>query len=161
MNSEHQHGIGEEHQHSHLIQTTSLIVFIIIWSLDSFVYKFSEGFMPHIILPIRLGLFSITLIIALYLIKAAHDVVFDVKETSVITTGVYAYVRHPMYLGTLLIYISFTFLTMSLISLVPFIVIFFLYNRLAATEEKDLERILGQEYGDYKKRVARWVPILF
>lgn len=100
MNSEHQHGIGEEHQHNHLIQIGSLIGFLIIWSLDSFVFKFSEAFTPHIIFPIRLGLFSISFIIALYLIKASHDVVFDVKETSVITNGVYAYVRHPMYLGS-------------------------------------------------------------
>jgi len=161
MSSDHQHGIGEEHKHSHLIQIGSLIVFFIIWSLDSFVFKFSEAFTPQIILPLRLGLFSITLLIALYLIKTSHDVVFDEKVASTITKGVYAYVRHPMYLGTLLIYISFIFLTISLISLAPFIVVFFLYNMIVGDEEKDLERILGQEYADYKKQVARWIPKIY
>jgi protein-S-isoprenylcysteine O-methyltransferase Ste14 len=83
------------------------------------------------------------------------------KEKSIITDGVYTYVRHPMYLGTLLIYISLILLTMSLISLVPFIVIFFLYNMIAVPEEKELERILGREYEDYKKRVARWIPKIY
>jgi protein-S-isoprenylcysteine O-methyltransferase Ste14 len=28
-------------------------------------------------------------------------------------------------------------------------------------EERDLERILGQEYVDYKNRVARWIPKIY
>ncbi len=162
MNSERQHGIGKEHPYSHLIQLGSPIIFLIVLSLDSFVFKFFEEFTRPIVLPIRLGLFFITFIVALYLIKASHDAVFGRKEpTSLIKTGVYAYVRHPMYLGTLLLYSSFLFLTMSLISFIPVIVIFFLYNKLATHEERDLERILGQEYVDYKKRVARWIPKIY
>ncbi|MFQ5887270.1 MAG: methyltransferase family protein [Candidatus Hydrothermarchaeales archaeon] len=162
MSLEHQLGIGKEHQYNHLIQLGSLIVFLTIWGLDSFVFNLSGKFIRPIGIPIRIGLFSITLISGLYLIKASHDAVLDAKEsTSTITTGAYAYGRHPMYLGTLLIYVSLIFLTMSLVSFIPFIVIFFLYNMLADYEERDLERILGQEYVEYKKRVARWIPKIY
>jgi protein-S-isoprenylcysteine O-methyltransferase Ste14 len=32
---------------------------------------------------------------------------------------------------------------------------------IASPEEKELERILGQEYTDYKKRVAKWIPKIY
>jgi protein-S-isoprenylcysteine O-methyltransferase Ste14 len=32
---------------------------------------------------------------------------------------------------------------------------------IAVPEEKELERILGREYEDYKKRVARWIPKIY
>jgi protein-S-isoprenylcysteine O-methyltransferase Ste14 len=28
-------------------------------------------------------------------------------------------------------------------------------------EEKDLERIFGQEYSNYQKQVARWIPKIY
>lgn len=158
MSIEHQLGIGKEHPQNHLIQLGSLIVFLIIWVLDSFVYKFSKTYTRPIILPIRLGIFSIALFVALYLHKMSHTAVISGKEsTSTITTGVYAHVRHPMYLGILLIYTSLIFLTMSLVSIIPLIIIFFLYNKVADYEEKDLEKILGQEYVEYKQKVRRWI----
>jgi protein-S-isoprenylcysteine O-methyltransferase Ste14 len=162
MSSEHQLGIGREHRYNHLIQFGSLIMFLIVWSLDSFVFNFFEEFTRLAVLPMRLGLFLLTLLVALYLLKTSHDAVINAKESkSLVTSGPYAYVRHPMYLGPLLIYLSLIFLTMSLISFIPLIVILFLYNILVTDEEKDLERILGQEYLNYKKRVARWIPKIY
>jgi protein-S-isoprenylcysteine O-methyltransferase Ste14 len=162
MSSEHQLGFGREHPYNHLIQFGSLITFLIVWSLDSFVFNFFEEFTRFAVFPMRLGLSLLTLFVALYLLKTSHDAVIGAKESkSLVTSGPYAYVRHPMYLGPLLIYLSLIFLTMSLISLIPLIVIFFLYNFLVNDEEKDLERILGQEYVDYKNRVARWIPKIY
>jgi protein-S-isoprenylcysteine O-methyltransferase Ste14 len=137
-------------------------MFLIIWSLDSFVFDIFKEYTLFASMALRLGLFLFTLLIALYLIKTSHGAVISAKDSkSLVTTGPYAYVRHPMYLGPLLIYLSLIFLTMSLISFIQLIVIFFFYNILVTDEEKDLERILGQEYVNYRKRVARWIPKIY
>jgi len=65
-----------------------------------------------------------------------------------------------MYLGTPLIFIAFIFLTLSLISIVPTVITMFLFNNMIKFEEKDLEKIFGQEYLEYKKKVPRWFPRL-
>jgi protein-S-isoprenylcysteine O-methyltransferase Ste14 len=94
--------------------------------------------------------------------KTSHNPIISAKESkSLVTSGPYAYIRHPMYLGPLLIYLSLIFLTASVISFFLLLVILFLYNILVTDEEKDLERIFGQEYINYKKRVARWVPKIY
>jgi protein-S-isoprenylcysteine O-methyltransferase Ste14 len=114
------------------------------------------------VFPLRLGLFLFTLIGALYLIKTSHGAVISAKESkSLVTGGPYAYARHPMYLGPLLIYLSLIFLTASIISFFLLLVILFLYNILVTDEEKDLERIFGQEYINYQKQVARWIPKIY
>ena len=82
------------------------------------------------------------------------------QEKSLAKTGVFAYVRNPMYLGTPLIFIAFIFLTLSLISIVPIIITMYLFNNMVKFEEKDLEKIFGQEYLEYKKKVPRWLPRL-
>ncbi len=159
MSSEHQLGIGREHRYNHIIQFGSLITFLVVWSLDSFYFKLFNEYTSFAVFPLRLGLFLSTLIVSLYLFRNSHDAVISAKESkSLATTGPYAYVRHPMYLGPLLIYLSLIFLTASAISLVPWAIIFFLYDIVAAEEEKDLERILGSEYVNYKKQVPRWIP---
>ena len=150
----HHHGIGEEPPHSHLMQGASAAVFAAVWVLDSFVLGSST---LQVALPVRLGLSLTALAAALYLVKSSHDVVFG-GEAKLTTAGVYARVRNPMYLGALLLYSSFIFLTMSLISFIPLLAAFYVYDSIAAYEERDLERMLGQEYVDYKKRVRRWIP---
>ena len=64
--------------------------------------------------------------------------------------------RHPMYLGFILIYIALSIGTLSLLSLIPLIIGFFIYDRMAEYEEKGLEEKLGQEYLEYKKKVPKW-----
>jgi len=154
MASEHHHGLGGEPSNSHLLQTAAAAVFAAVWGLDSFFLGFST---LQVALPVRLGLSLAALGTALYLVKSSHDVVFS-GEARLVTTGVYARVRNPMYLGTLLLYVSFIFLTMSLASLVPLLAAFFVYDGITACEEEHLEGMLGQEYADYRKRVRRWVP---
>jgi protein-S-isoprenylcysteine O-methyltransferase Ste14 len=116
MSSEHQLGFGREHPYNHLIQFGSLITFLIVWSLDSFVFNFFEEFTRFAVFPMRLGLSLLTLFVALYLLKTSHDAVIGAKESkSLVTSGPYAYVRHPMYLGPLLIYLSLIMLDIQCI----------------------------------------------
>ncbi len=162
MSSGHQLGIGREHRYNHLIQFGSLVMFLFVWSLDSFYFNFFRGFTGFVPLALRVVLFLVTFVFAFYLLRASHHPIVGAKESkSLITSGPYSYVRHPMYLAPLLIYLGLVFLTVSLVSLVLLIVILFFYNILVSEEERDLERIFGREYVDYKRRVARWIPKIF
>jgi len=81
-----------------------------------------------------------------------------ISSNRLITTGAYAVVRHPMYLGGLIIFsfepnITRNWLTVSILA-----DIYFIYGALA--EEKRLIRAFGQEYLDYMKRVNRFLPTL-
>jgi len=57
-----------------------------------------------------------------------------------------------MYLSVLLAYIALIVLTMSLVSIITWVIIFIFFNKMVTYEEQDLERIVGQEYLEYKKK---------
>jgi len=94
--------------------------------------------------------------------RKAEDALFKEKHDppTIIDTGILAHIRHPLYLGTLLIYLGFILGTFSIISFLIFLFIIFLYNKMATYEEQDLERIFGEEYIEYKSRVPKWIPRL-
>jgi len=146
--------------HSHLIQGLSPVIFVIIWILDSdvlFLSVYLNNIIPYLV---RLALFLFSLIFALILIFLSHRTLFNKNgpKDTLITGGILKYVRNPLYLGVLLIYVAFIFLSISLISIALFIIIFLIYNRMVNYEEKVLEKLFGEAYLKYKKRVSKWIP---
>ena len=91
-------------------------------------------------------------------------VIIDRLDTHIIknelmTTGVYAYVRNPVYsafmfvcTGVLMIYGNIVLL------LLPIIYWGFMTVLMKSTEEKWLEDLYGQEYIQYLQRVNRCIP---
>ena len=77
-----------------------------------------------------------------------------------ITTGLYAYVRNPMFLGGFLFLLGLGVLLGSLsltfISTPLLIALYVFYVK--AVEEKEMEKKFGQEYLEYKKRVPMFIP---
>jgi len=158
----HKSGVGREHPQTHLIHIICIIGFIIVCISDSLIFNFSTFLINYILWPIRIVLFALFLVIALIFMGLSGKKIFseNEQEKSLAKTGVFAYVRNPMYLGTPLIFIAFIFLTLSLISIVPTVITMLLFNIMVKFEEKDLEKIFGQEYLEYKKKVPRWFPRL-
>ena len=158
----HRMGAGREHPQTHLIHIICIVGFIIVCVSDSVIFNFST-FLINFVSPIvRIILFGIFLVIALLFMKLSGNAVFphDQEEKPLAKTGIFAHVRNPMYLGIPLIFIAFIFLTLSLISIIPIVITMFLFNYMVKFEEKDLEKIFGQEYLEYKKKVPRWLPRL-
>ena len=160
MKEKHGPPVGKEFPRAHLIHTILPIIFTIIWMLDTFIFQFSTGlnlFIPEVI---RIILFIITLIISFTLMRLVIKALFQGKQETptLITNGIFAHVRHPMYLGVLLIYIAFIFLSISIICIILWIFILIPYNIMATYEEKDLEKIFGEEYLKYKNKVPKWIP---
>ncbi|MHA1729942.1 MAG: methyltransferase family protein [Promethearchaeota archaeon] len=161
MNSNQKGGIGVELPNTHLIFLISTALFILSMILDTLVFKFSWFFINLFLPVIRISLFIVTIAVSIFLIRKSHSFLFGSKQSStLITSGLFSHVRHPLYFGILLIYPAFIFLTMSIISIIPWIIIIFLVNKMANYEEKDLERIFGEKYLEYKKKVPKLFPRL-
>ena len=136
-----------------------MIIFFVIWILDSFVFRFSTILIRYLPIIIQIIGFVFFLILGLFLAFRAEHVIFqDEKPNKLITTGILGHTRHPLYLGVLIIYIGFIFLTMSLISILGLIITFLMYNYIASFEENELEEIFKEEYLEYKKKVPKWIP---
>ncbi len=162
MKSKHVHGVGKEFPHTDIILYITLITFLLIWSLDSFLFMFSTILSNFIPLILRIILFIFLLILAIVCGELSHKILFgENRNADLITTGIFARVRHPLYLSIILIFLGLIFLTMSIISIIIWVFIFILFNKMATYEEKDLEKIFGAKYLKYKKRVPKWFPKFF
>jgi protein-S-isoprenylcysteine O-methyltransferase Ste14 len=76
-----------------------------------------------------------------------------------IDTGPFSLVRNPLYLGNILLWVGFA-VSARLLWLVPVIVavLAFEYHTIVRWEEGLLTARIGATYGDYTRRVPRWVP---
>jgi len=84
----------------------------------------------------------------------------DVREptTAVVTTGIFAYTRNPIYLSMMLLYLGIASLRNSLwLWLLAAPTAGALQVGVIAREEAYLERKFGPEYLAYKARVRRWL----
>jgi len=81
------------------------------------------------------------------------------KDRTLATTGPYAALRHPLYLGSLFVGVGLVVaggrwvllsLLLSILALV--------YATTIAAEEEELARLFGDEYRAYKARVSALVP---
>src|SRR5689334_16845124 len=76
-----------------------------------------------------------------------------------VTYGVFAWVRNPLYVGNLLIWMGFTIISGVYWFLPLAIVIFAIeYSLIVRYEEGVLESIFGAEYLAYKRSTPRWIP---
>lgn len=88
------------------------------------------------------------------------SVFVDVQEEhQLITTGMYRWVRHPIYSAGILKALGIIFITQSILTTVVLACILFpaLLYRIHV-EEDALIAIFGDQYLDYKKRVKALVP---
>jgi protein-S-isoprenylcysteine O-methyltransferase Ste14 len=150
-----------EHKLGDLIQIILLIVFLVIWILDSFVLGFSTFPAESVPSFVRIPLATILLIFTFLLEKSGLHAVFgEPQETPhVITRGVFSLVRHPIYLGAILGYAGMICLTLSLASSAIFILIVAFYSYISWYEEKLLTQRFGEEYREYMRKVPMLFPI--
>jgi len=76
-----------------------------------------------------------------------------------VTYGVFAWVRNPLYVGNFLIWMGFTVIS-GVWWFLPIAVVIFAveYSLIVRYEEGVLESIFGADYLAYKQRVPRWLP---
>jgi protein-S-isoprenylcysteine O-methyltransferase Ste14 len=76
-----------------------------------------------------------------------------------VTYGVFSWMRNPLYVGNLLIWVGFV-AGSGVLWFIPVAVALFLveYTLIVRYEEGVLEAIFGAQYLEYKQRTPRWFP---
>lgn len=76
-----------------------------------------------------------------------------------VATGPFGYVRNPLYLGNIALWLGFT-LSAGLLWLAPVVLLLlvFEYHAIVRWEEGLLAARLGEGYREYLARVPRWIP---
>ena len=156
-------GLGSEHPLCDSFQLVMLILYFAVWAVDSlsyFAFKVSTVSIGFTSFPLLLLPAFLSWSLGIYFELKSHEAIFEetTGQPKLNDSGVYSWVRHPMYLGTLMFCLGFFFIMPSILSLGVWIAFFMFYDKMATYEEKDLIRILGEEYINYQERVPKWRP---
>lgn len=142
-----------------------LLLFLGVWTADLVLHFLSAGssvLLEFTAFPLLLVPAALTFGLGVFLISKSHGLVFgkNAIKSDVIDCSVYSWVRHPMYLGALMLCLGFFFASLSLASLVVLVAFFFMYDKMTTFEENSLIQIVGNKYVAYKNRVGKWFPKL-
>ncbi len=74
------------------------------------------------------------------------------------TGGIYRYLRHPQYVGFVVIMTGFLLQWPTLLTLAMYPLLVFMYVRLALHEEREAEREFDDAWRQYAARTPRFVP---
>ena len=112
------------------------------------------AFIFHLfILPISI----IVMLIGILLIIFGWRKIYRAKN-QLVTTGIYGHVRHPQYLGFLLLTLGMNVQWITIPTLMLWPVLVVIYYRLAKEEDEELGKKLGEEYRKYKNKVPMFMP---
>jgi protein-S-isoprenylcysteine O-methyltransferase Ste14 len=119
-------------------------------------------FVPYCGLGVILIGIAIHLISVLSLGKFFTVTVTIRHDHTIKTDGIYGFVRHPSYLGTILSFVGFGISLNNWISfiIVPLMVIIAMFRRMSI-EERLLMKHFGEQYGEYMKNTKRLVPLVY
>lgn len=93
------------------------------------------------------------------LIAAGWRVLFEAQRRGILATGgPYDYVRHPQYVGFILVLAGFLVQWPTLLTLAMFPVLVVMYVRLAKREEAESRAVFGWAYEAYAARVPAFLP---
>ena len=94
-----------------------------------------------------------------YLIKKKKTTVKPYKKpTALITSGPFRITRNPQYLGFTAILLGVAINHGSISAFIgPVVFAILMHQLFIPFEEKNLEKIFGKKYVDYKRKVRRWI----
>ena len=93
------------------------------------------------------------------LLASAWDVLYAAqRDGRLAVTGPYAHIRHPQYVGFVLIMLGFLMQWLTLVTLVMFPILVYMYLRLARSEEREAEARFGEQYRQYAARTPAFIP---
>ena len=102
---------------------------------------------------------TILIVLGFWLLASAWKVLYAAQRAHrLATTGPYARVRHPQYIGFVLIMTGFLLQWPTLVTLAMFPVLVFMYWRLARREEKDAREAFGEAYRRYEEDTPAFLP---
>jgi protein-S-isoprenylcysteine O-methyltransferase Ste14 len=95
------------------------------------------------------------------LLASAWEVLYKAQRTHTLaTTGPYATIRHPQYLAFISIMFGFLLQWPTILTLLMFPVLVWMYTRLARQEEREVRAEFGAEYDGYASNTPAFFPRL-
>jgi protein-S-isoprenylcysteine O-methyltransferase Ste14 len=92
-------------------------------------------------------------------IMSAWRVLYEAqRDGRLATTGLYARVRHPQYVGFVAVLFGFLVQWPTILTLAMFPVLVWMYARLARIEEREVRARFGAAYDAYAAQVPRFIP---
>jgi protein-S-isoprenylcysteine O-methyltransferase Ste14 len=96
-----------------------------------------------------------------WLLSAAWRVLYHAqRHNTMATAGPYARIRHPQYVGFVLIMFGFLLQWPTLVTLIMFPILVLVYLALARREERDALAQFGEAYRSYMAKTPGFVPRL-
>lgn len=154
-----------------LVLLITILIIAQIWVLGSFIFIINPMFLnwSSFYSPLWIRWIGVILTVLgiciefstqLYLGRNYSTLLHIREEQSLITTGPYRYIRHPMYVALITVGIGMTFLSANWYFGLPFIaVIVVIFFRIKKEEEVMIDKF-GEEYIHYMKRTKRFIPFL-
>lgn len=87
----------------------------------------------------------------------------DVGGTYLIVSGPFSYVRNPLYVGNILMYLGIGFMSFAIfpyLQIIALVFFLFQYSTIVKEEEGYLKKTFGADYENYSKNVRRFLPRL-
>ena len=149
-----------EHKLGDIGQVVAALIFIVVWILDVFLLRWTTFLDDLIPLWIRIPVGVLLLIPSLLLAWKSTAIVFgEVREPpDVIRTGLYAIIRHPMYLSEIMLYCAIFCVSMSLAAFGVLLIALVFLRFLCRFEERLLISRFGNDYRRYMRDVPMWIP---
>lgn len=92
-------------------------------------------------------------------LASAWDVLYKAQRSGTLAkTGPYAAIRHPQYVGFIIIMLGFLLQWPTILTLLMFPVLVFMYTRLARQEEREALKDFGEEYARYAAVTPAFFP---
>ena len=150
-----------EHPFGDVGQIIAFIIFIIVWAVDSFLLDFSTHLNAYVPFYAKTIVTIVIIAVSLCLLGASHKLITGGhRPETVISGGVFRYIRHPLYMSAVLFYLGLAVSSLSIVSFLMWILIFIFYDYIAGYEEKLLISKFGEEYLSYRQRTGKWLPRL-
>jgi protein-S-isoprenylcysteine O-methyltransferase Ste14 len=110
-----------------------------------------------IFLGFLLPLSNIIVLIGVFLVIFGWRKIYRANG-QLVTTGIYGHVRHPQYLGFMLITLGMNVLWVTISTLLLWPILAVVYHRLAKEEDKEMEEKFGEDYQKYRQIVPMFIP---
>jgi protein-S-isoprenylcysteine O-methyltransferase Ste14 len=102
---------------------------------------------------------NVLLVAGFWVLASAWPVLYRAQKTGQLATaGVYARLRHPQYVGFIVIMLGFLVQWPTILTLAMFPVLVTMYVRLSLNEEREAEARFGESWRAYAARTPRFLP---
>ncbi|MFX1518023.1 MAG: isoprenylcysteine carboxylmethyltransferase family protein [Promethearchaeota archaeon] len=155
-----------------LVGLVTIFIIAQLWVLGAFIFILNPNFFDWSALPLPLLIKWVGLVLTIlgmgvefltqiYLGRNYSTLLNIRDEHSLITTGPYRYIRHPMYTALITVGVGLSFLSANWYFALPFIITIIVIILRIKKEEEIMIDEFGDEYIQYMKRTKRFIPFLF